>query len=94
MGPSRPDEVIKEFPTTRYVAGRLAPASAAEDNEDAAIDPTENDSLGVGTDQEEDGEENPSPPLIIGFSPSSMGLSFLVDKSADVLQVEVTWGRL
>ena len=26
MGPSEPDEIIKEFPTTRYVAGRLAPA--------------------------------------------------------------------
>ena len=92
MGPSEPDEIIKEFPTTRYVAGRLAPASSTEDDEDALIDSAENDSLGVGTDDDEDGKEGPLPPLIIGFNPSSMGLSFLVDQSVDVLRVEVVWG--
>jgi len=88
MGPSEPDEVIKEYPTTRYIAGRLAPA----DDMDSAIDPTENDSLGVGTGEDEDGDEGASPPLIIAFNPSSMGLSFLVDDSVVALRVYVTWG--
>ena len=92
MGPSEPDEVIREFPTRRYIVGRLAPALTAEDDTDAVIDPAENDSFGVGTGDDEDGDEGTSPPLVIGFNPSSMGLSFLVDESVDVLRVQVTWG--
>lgn len=38
MGPSEPHETIPEYPTTRYIAGRLAPARAAYDDADAAID--------------------------------------------------------
>ena len=79
MGPSEPQETIPEYPTTRYIVGRLAPARAADDDTDAAINPTENDSFGVGTGDDENGDEGTSPPLIIGFNPSSMGLSFLVD---------------
>lgn len=92
MGPSEPQETIPEYPTTRYIVGRLAPARAADDDTDAAIDPTENDSFGVGTGDDEDGDEGTSPPLIIGFNPSSMGLSFLVDGSVDALRVNVAWG--
>ncbi len=92
MGPSEPQETIPEYPTTRYIVGRLAPARAADDDTDAAIDPTENDSFGVGTGDDEDGDEGTSPPLIIGFNPSSMGLSFLVDGSVGALRVNVAWG--
>lgn len=76
IGPSAPDEVINEYPTSRYLVGRLAPARAAEDDTDAVIDPAENDTLAVGGGDDEDGEEEASPPLIIGFNPSSFGLSF------------------
>ena len=92
MGPSKPHEVITEFPTTRYIVGRLAPALTAETDTDASINATENDSLGVGTDAEEDGAEAPSLPLVIGFNPSSMGLSFLVEESTTSLRLHVTWG--
>ena len=92
MGPSEPNEVIKEFPTTRYIVGRLAPALTAEGDTDAGIDPTENDSLGVGTDADEDGDDPPSLPLVVGFNPSSMGLSFLVEKSTSSLRLHITWG--
>ncbi len=92
IGPSTPDEVINEYPTSRYLVGRLAPARAAEDDTDAAIDPAENDTLAVGGGDDEDGEEETSPPLIIGFNPSSFGLSFLVDAKTQALRAKVSWG--
>ncbi|MDP9178066.1 MAG: DISARM system helicase DrmA [Gemmatimonadota bacterium] len=92
LGPSSPDEVIHEFPTSRYLAGRLAPARVGEDDTDAVVDPAENDTLAVGGDDSEEGAEEPSPPLIIGFNPSSFGLSFLVGPSETELRVEISWG--
>ncbi len=92
MGPSSLDEVIEEYPTSRYLVGRLAPARAAEDDTDAAIDPAENDSLPAGGGDDESGEDEPSPPLIIGFNPSSFGLSFLIDGNVKILRAKVSWG--
>jgi helicase-like protein len=92
LGPGEATEVIQEYPTTRYVVGRLAPARASDDDTDAEIDDTENDSLGAGGDDEEGGDEEQQPPLIIGFNPSSFGLSFLVDSNVTALRVEVSWG--
>ncbi len=48
--------------------------------------------MGVGTAEGEDSNEDTSPPLITGFSPSSMGLSFMIDVSVQRLRVHVTWG--
>lgn len=92
MGPSEPDEAIVEFPSTRYVVGRLAPAKSEEDDVDAVVDATENDSIGAGSDDSESGADEQSPPLVIGFNPSSMGLSFLLDSAVERLNVEVRWG--
>lgn len=92
MGPSTPDEVINEYPTSRYLVGRLAPARAGEDDTAAEIDPAENDSLAIGGGDDEDGEEEATPPLIIGFNPSSFGLSFLVDAGVQTLRARVSWG--
>lgn len=92
MGPSVPEEIINEFPTSRYIVGRLAPLRAAEDDTAAIIDPTENDSLAVGAADDEDGVEETQIPLIIGFNPSSFGLSFLVDADVETLCATVTWG--
>jgi len=92
MGPGEPAEAISEFPTTRYLVGRLAPARTSEDDADAEIDPVENDVLAVGGDDDEGGSEEPQTPLIIGFNPSSFGLSFIVDANVKNLRVSVTWG--
>lgn len=92
MGYSEPDEAIAEYPTNRYIVGRLAPLRSAEDDTDAEIDPTENDTLAVGVDADEESDDNSSPPLIIGFNPSSFGLSFLVDPQVKTLRVRVSWG--
>ncbi len=93
MGPGAPDEVINEYPTSRYVVGRLAPARIDENDKDGLIEQTENEKLAMGVSSEEDGEEEPQPPLIIGFNPSSFGLSFLIDSQNKTLQVRVAWGN-
>jgi hypothetical protein len=92
MGPSAPDEVIHEFPTNRYIVGRLAPARSSEYDSDAAIPSSENDALGVGSGNSEEGDDDTTPPLIIGFNPSSFGLSFLIDARLTELKVEISWG--
>jgi len=92
MGPSDPNEAISEFPTSRYIVGRLAPARENDDDMHGAVDPTENDSLGAGDDDDEAGPDEGGPPLIIGFNPSSIGLSFTLAPGEDTLEVRVTWG--
>lgn len=92
MGPTEPSEFLKEFPTTRYIVGRLAPSRIDEHDDDAKIDEFENDSLAAGIEDEETGEESATPPLIIGFNPSSIGLSFLVESNVETLTVHVEWG--
>lgn len=92
MGPSDPNEVIKEYPTTRYIVGRLAPSRESEEDTDGAISSDQNEALGAGADDDEAGSEEPLPSLIIGFNPSSIGLSFLVDPETSKLQVKVQWG--
>jgi len=98
LGPSQPDEVISEFPTSRYIVGRLAPATSeveaeiALNDEDGQIDPLENDTLEAGVEGDEDGASDFQPPLIVGFHPSSFGLSFLISPEIDTLNVTVTWG--
>jgi hypothetical protein len=92
MGPTTLDERIKEYPTSRYIVGRLAPAQEDTSDQDAAIDSTENDSFDAGADDDEAGPAESQAPLIVGFSPSSMGLSFLVDGGVDGLKVKVAWG--
>ncbi|TKB08892.1 helicase [Desulforhopalus sp. IMCC35007] len=85
MGPTSEDETITEFPTTRYVIGRLAPLKSE-------IPEMENDPLASGSDDDEAGEYEPQPPLIVGFNPSSMGLSFLVSKNIESINAKVMWG--
>jgi len=85
MGPTSADEAITEFPTTRYIVGRLAPL-------ESEIPELENDQFAAGNDDDEGGEYEPQPPLIVGFSPSSMGLSFLVPKDTNTINASVSWG--
>ncbi|WP_196483733.1 DISARM system helicase DrmA [Burkholderia diffusa] len=85
MGPTSADESIAEFPTTRYIVGRLAPL-------ESEIPELENDQFAAGNDDDEGGEYEPQPPLIVGFSPSSMGLSFLVSQDTKTINANAAWG--
>ena len=84
MGPSELDERFGEFPSTRYIVGRLSPANELIDDE-------ENEGFGVGTDEGEEGYDDGSLPLIMGFHPSSMGLSFVLEPGPHQLKVEIKW---
>lgn len=85
MGPSSVDESITEFPTTRYIIGRLAPLKSE-------IPDYEKDELAAGNDDDEGGEYAPQPPLIVGFSPSSMGMSFLISQETKTINANAAWG--
>lgn len=93
MGPSDLHETIdEEYPTGRYIVGRLAPSPSEDRDTDAQMDSTENDTLGAGEDDPESGADEPSVPLTLGFHPSSMGVSFLVESNTKELCAEVVWG--
>ncbi|WP_414154280.1 DISARM system helicase DrmA [Pseudomonas sp. BNK-43-a] len=85
MGPTSVDETISEYPTTRYIIGRLAPL-------ESEIPDYENDELASGNDDAESGDYEPQPPIIVGFSPSSMGLSFLLSQDTKTLNGRASWG--
>ncbi|WP_445358947.1 DISARM system helicase DrmA [Microbulbifer sp. ANSA005] len=86
MGPTTVDESVNEFPTTRYIVGRLAPLSSE-------IPQHEKDPIpGASRGDDDDGEDDPQAPLIVGFSPSSMGLSFLVSQETKTINANAAWG--
>lgn len=87
MGPYEgPDERFsREYPTSRYIVGRLAPLNQEIPSE-------ENDVLNAGELNENEGSEDEPLPLVLGFHPSSIGLSFLVESECASLDVIVTWG--
>lgn len=74
-----------EYPTSRYIVGRLAPI-------DQKISDEENDTLSVGEEEDEAGAQDEQLPLVLGFHPSSMGLSFILDPKCKQLDVRLTWG--
>lgn len=90
MGPWHPEDEndpSEEFPTARYIVGRLAP-------QDLKIDDVENDALPTGDDDDgETGEASFEPPQVLGFMPSSMGLSFVLNDTCDKVDVHIEWGQ-
>jgi hypothetical protein len=90
MGPWHPEDDTdpsEEFPTARYIVGRLAP-------QDLKIDDVENDALPTGDDDDaETSEASFEPPQVLGFMPSSMGLSFVLDDTCDKVDVHIEWGQ-
>jgi hypothetical protein len=90
MGPWHPEDETdpsEEFPTARYIVGRLAP-------QDLKIDDVENDALPTGDDDDgETGEASFEPPQVLGFMPSSMGLSFVLNDTCDRVDVHIEWGQ-
>jgi hypothetical protein len=90
MGPWHPNDDTdpsKEFPTSRYIVGRLAP-------QESEIDAIENDAFPSGdSDDGETGDASFEPPQVLGFMPSSMGLSFVINDTCDKLDVFIEWGQ-
>lgn len=90
MGPLTPEEVSSEFPTTRYLVGRLAPLEVTDD-EVGEVDP-DFSVFEHGGDDDKIGDIPPPPPLLTSFKPSSFGLSFLLDPEVHRVDVELSWG--
>ena len=90
MGPWHPEDETdpsEAFPTAHYIVGRLAP-------QDLQIDNVENDALPTGdNDDGETGEASFEPPQVLGFMPSSMGLSFVLNDTCDNVDVHIEWGQ-
>jgi hypothetical protein len=90
MGPWHPSDESdpsEEFPTARYIVGRLAP-------QDLEIDPVEDNPLPSGDgDDGESGEASFEPPQVLGFMPSSMGLSFVLNDTCEKIDVSIDWGQ-
>ncbi|MGY1703551.1 helicase-related protein [Geodermatophilus sp. SYSU D00697] len=74
LGPATPDEVLDESPLDRYVTGVLFPTTAAETDE-------ERDEPDAETGSGADAGYDPGVALSRQRHPSSMGLSFAVDRS-------------
>lgn len=83
LGPESPEEALPQSPATRYLVGMLAPPGTPLDTaEDESID----------TAQESGGPEA-GPVTTFSLTPSSIGLSFVVDPSARDLVVTASWGE-
>lgn len=73
--------------TGRYLVGMLAPRSTA-------VEAGSQDALATdGTDDSEAGATDPAAASADTFFPNSIGLSFLVEKSAKTVLVKAEWGR-
>ena len=84
LGPEAPDEVLSQSPSTRYLIGMLAPQGTT-------LSPSEDE----GTDSTIGGDESlePGPRVSQQLSPSSIGLSFIVDSRCDSVSVRARWGE-
>ena len=86
-----PQEVLRQRPSTWYLTGFLVPTDASEDQR---VDAESADTMDVmeergGTD---DAATPDRPAARRSFMPSSMGLSLLVARECDSLDVTVQWG--
>lgn len=81
-----PHEELIERPSMRYILGTLAPQRES-------LEPEQDEDL-AGTDEDADGEQGPTDskeaarPVLL---PSSMGLSFAVERACKALAVTVRW---
>jgi hypothetical protein len=86
LGPSADEEELFESPVTRYLTGLLAPYGTG-------VLPSERDDSWSADGGEEDaGIPEGEPPMSQAMTPSSIGLSFLVDGNIARLHVTAAWG--
>jgi hypothetical protein len=83
LGPSSPDEVLLQSPSTRYLVGMLAPrGTTADSSEDESLE----------SESDEDGEDG-AVRVSASLDPSSIGLSCVVDPGVGQIQVTASWGE-
>jgi len=86
LGPSSDEEELYESPVTRYLTGLLAPYGTG-------VLPSErDDSWSTDGGEEDAGNPEGEPPMSQAMTPSSIGLSFLVDQATSRVRVAAAWG--
>jgi hypothetical protein len=83
LGPSAPDEVLRQPPGTRYLVGMLAPRGTE-------IDPVEDESF--AGDESEEGAEQEAIRVSASLDPSSIGISCVVDDTVEEIEIRASWG--
>ncbi|MBK7056221.1 MAG: helicase [Leptospiraceae bacterium] len=93
LGPKQgeEEEVTEKRIEARYILGKLAPQNVQveEEEEEEKDEETEVDSLDMGSDDDAPVETKAPPKTML---PSSMGLSFAIDKSEKSFFVQSNWG--
>ena len=84
LGPEAPKEVLSQSPSTRYLIGMLAPQGTR-------LSPSDDE--GTASTVEEDEEQEAGPRVAQQLTPSSIGLSFMVDADRDAVSVHASWGE-
>ena len=84
LGPESQDEVLTQSPGTRYLLGMLAPSGTK-------LSPSEDDDSSSAAAGDEEQEQGPR--VSQQLTPSSIGLSFVVDSECDSVSVRTTWGQ-
>lgn len=83
VGPEAPEEVLSQSPATRYLVGMLAPRGTG-------LSADEDEGL-TATSEGDEGQET-GPRTAQELTPSSVGLSFIVDLDCDAISVRAAWG--
>ena len=91
LGPSCENEVLNQNPRFEYVVGMLAPQASEDDSNEQEVD---EDASFEGDADYTAGEEDENEPVsTFRFkTPSSIGISFYIESSTKIFNVDVTWG--
>lgn len=88
LGPAGGEEEIvdEQYVRDRYILGLLAPKGQS-------VIPEEQEDLAVAEGDTEEGAVEPPTIRVSTLLPSSLGLTFTVDSSAQAVQIKARWGR-
>lgn len=86
LGPSEELERLRDRPSTHYLCGILWP-------EGTEVEPDQDEQQPPGDDEEDPGGFESAVPLIQTLSPSSIGLSVVVDANEEELEVRAEWAE-
>ena len=85
LGPEDPDEILRQSPKTRYLVGMLAP--------NGTMIETVEDEQELAAGDDEQGAGKAGIPAVASMEASSIGLSVVVDGSAETFTAHATWGE-
>ena len=93
LGPMDPNEILDENPRHAYLVGMLAPQSGINENGDNEQE-VEGDMSYEGDADFTSGEDDDNEPIAANRfkTPSSIGISFYMESSTQMLNLDVSWG--